>query len=209
MFTTCRATGIGSWEWAASRAATGCRPNSRRCMGIQRRSCCSFARRSFDMATDPVCGMTVDPAKAGATVEHEGKKYFFCCKHCAAKFQAEPQKYLQPAIDPVCGMKVEPANAAPEIVRDAPGSCPKCGMALVPMVPTVPVATEYTCPMHPEVRSNRPGNCPKCGMALVPVLGAQEDNAELRDHTRRFWVSAALSVPLVFIAMAPHFGLQG
>jgi len=63
--------------------------------------------------------------------------------------------------------------------------------------------------MHPEVRSNRPGNCPKCGMALVPVLGAQEDNAELRDHTRRFWVSAVLSVPLVFIAMAPHLGIHG
>jgi len=197
--------------------------------------------------------MTVDPAKPGATVAHGGKTYHFCCKHCAAKFQAEPPKYLQPATDPVCGMKVEPANAAaeidhagrtyyfcskhcaakfhadptkyakapapsgakytcpmhPEIVQDAPGSCPKCGMALVPMVPTVPVATEYTCPMHPEIRSNRPGNCPKCGMALVPVLGAQQDNAELRDHTRRFWVSAALSVPLVFIAMAPHLGLQG
>ena len=67
------------------------------------------------MATDPVCGMTVDPAKAGATVAHGGKTYYFCCKHCAAKFQAEPQKYLQPAIDPVCGMKVEPANAAAEI----------------------------------------------------------------------------------------------
>jgi len=203
--------------------------------------------------------MTVDPAKAGATVEHQGKKYFFCCKHCAAKFQAEPEKYTQPAVDPVCGMKVEPANAAaeiehaghsyyfcskhcaqkfqadpakyaakalapkapvaagakytcpmhPEIVRDGPGSCPKCGMALVPMVPTVPVAAEYTCPMHPEVRSNRPGNCPKCGMALVRVASAEEDNTELRDHTRRFWVSAVLSVPLVFIAMAPHLGLHG
>ena len=64
------------------------------------------------MATDPVCGMTVDPAKAGATAAHGGKTYYFCCKHCAAKFQAEPQKYLQPATDPVCGMKVEPANAA-------------------------------------------------------------------------------------------------
>src|SRR5260221_8908129 len=63
--------------------------------------------------------------------------------------------------------------------------------------------------MQPKIRSTRPGNCPKCGMALVPVLGAQQDNAELRDHTRRFWVSAALSVPLVFIAMAPHLGLQG
>jgi Cu+-exporting ATPase len=211
------------------------------------------------MATDPVCGMTVDPAKAGATVAYGGKTYYFCCKHCAAKFQAEPQKYLQPAIDPVCGMKVAPATAAaeiehagrryffcskhcanqfqadpakyaakapereapaaagakytcpmhPEIVQVAPGSCPKCGMALVPMLPALPRAAEYTCPMHPEVRSDRPGSCPKCGMALVPVAGAaEEDNAELRDLTQRFWVSAALSVPLVFVAMAPMLGVM-
>ena len=208
------------------------------------------------MAIDPVCGMTVDPAKAGATVEHEGKKYFFCCKHCAAKFQTEPQKYLQPAIDPVCGMKVEPANAAaeiehegrrhffcskhcattfqadpakyakarapeapaaagakytcpmhPEVVQIGPGSCPKCGMALVPMLPAVPRAAEYTCPMHPEIRSDRPGNCPKCGMALVPVAGAEQDNAELRGMTQRFWVSAALSIPLLLVTMAPMLGV--
>ena len=69
------------------------------------------------MATDPVCGMKVDPGKPGATAEHAGKKYFFCCSHCAAKFQADPEKYLQPATDPVCGMKVEPANAAAEIAH--------------------------------------------------------------------------------------------
>jgi Cu+-exporting ATPase len=95
----------------------------------------------------------------------------------------------------------------PEVVQVGPGSCPKCGMALVPMVPTLPTATEYTCPMHPEVRSPTPGDCPKCGMALVPVAGAQEDDSELRDMTRRFWVGVALSVPLVFIAMAPFFGI--
>jgi P-type Cu+ transporter len=209
------------------------------------------------MTRDPVCGMTVDPAKPGATAVHGGKTYYFCCSHCAARFKAGPEQYLQPAIDPVCGMKVEPANAAaeiehdgrtyyfcskpcadkfnadpvryakpqpaakgataalgkytcpmhPEVVQDGPGSCPKCGMALVPMVPAPARAREYTCPMHPEIRSDRPGNCPKCGMALVPVEGAEEDDTELRDMTRRFWVSALLSVPLVFIAMAPYFGI--
>src|SRR6478736_930682 len=69
----------------------------------------------------------------------------------------------------------------PEIVRDAPGSCPKCGMALVPILESVRSrAAEYTCPMHPEVRSPQPGNCPKCGMALVPVAGTQQDDTELR-----------------------------
>ncbi|HEX6297723.1 MAG TPA: copper-translocating P-type ATPase, partial [Burkholderiales bacterium] len=94
----------------------------------------------------------------------------------------------------------------PEIVQEGPGSCPKCGMALVPMLPVAPPAAEYTCPMHPEVRSDRPGSCPKCGMALVPVAGAEEESAELRDMTRRFQVSAVLSAPLVVLAMAPFFG---
>jgi Cu+-exporting ATPase len=206
-------------------------------------------------AIDPVCGMNVDPAKPGATVEHEGRKYYFCCRHCAAKFEAEPAKYLQKAPaaakDPVCGMTVDPTSAAgsaehagtkyffcskhclakfkaepgryaggvpaapaparagveytcpmhPEVVQVGPGSCPKCGMALVPMIPAALAAAEYTCPMHPEVRSATPGNCPKCGMALVPVAGAKEDDAELRDMTRRFWVGA-VERPLVLLAMA-------
>jgi Cu+-exporting ATPase len=95
----------------------------------------------------------------------------------------------------------------PEIVQSGPGSCPKCGMALVPLVPAAPAAAEYTCPMHPEVRSPKPGSCPKCGMALVPVAGTQEDDSELRDMTRRFWVSLALTVPIVALAMLlPQFG---
>jgi P-type Cu+ transporter len=161
-----------------------------------------------NMAVDPVCGMTVDPARPGATVEREGRKYFFCSKHCLTKFQAEPEKYAQKAPS----QSGERAAAKytcpmhPEVVQVGPGSCPKCGMALVPMMPTTPVAAQYTCPMHPEVRSDRPGSCPKCGMALVPVAGAEEDNSELRDMTRRLWVSAALSAPLLFIAMAPMLG---
>jgi len=160
-------------------------------------------------ATDPVCGMKVDPQSAAGMHEHEGVKYYFCSKHCLSAFQADPGRYLA---------KAAPAEAAPkgaeyacpmhpEIVQGGPGSCPKCGMALMPMVPAAPAAAEYTCPMHPEVRSPKPGNCPKCGMALVPVAGAQEDDAELRDMTRRFWVSLALSVPIVALAMLlPQFG---
>ena len=77
----------------------------------------------------------------------------------------------------------------PEIVRDAPGSCPKCGMTLIPILEAAPApAAEYTCPMHPEIRSPQPGSCPKCGMALVPVAGTGEaDDSELRDLTRRLW----------------------
>jgi Cu+-exporting ATPase len=97
----------------------------------------------------------------------------------------------------------------PDIVRDAPGSCPKCGMALIPMLDTLPRAAEYTCPMHPEVRSPQPGSCPKCGMALVPVAGTGEsDDSELRDLTRRLWIGVVLSIPLVVLAMSPMVGLH-
>src|SRR5579859_4356387 len=122
------------------------------------------------MATDPVCGMAVDPAKAGATAEHAGKAYYFCCKHCAARFQAEPEKYLQPATDPVCGMKVEPASAAK--FNADPAKYAKAPVSAAPAM-----AAKYTCPMHPEIVRDGPGSCPKCGMALVPLGGAEEDGA--------------------------------
>ncbi|OGA68457.1 MAG: copper-translocating P-type ATPase [Betaproteobacteria bacterium RIFCSPLOWO2_12_FULL_68_20] len=95
----------------------------------------------------------------------------------------------------------------PEIVQDKPGSCPKCGMALVTAVPAAPAAGGYTCPMHPEIVQDKPGSCPKCGMALVPIAAQEEENAELRDMTRRFWAGTALSVPLVALAMPPYFGI--
>ncbi|MGE3675854.1 MAG: HAD-IC family P-type ATPase, partial [Polyangiaceae bacterium] len=91
----------------------------------------------------------------------------------------------------------------PDVEQDAPGSCPKCGMALEPKLPSFPHGTIWTCPMHPEVRSNAPGSCPKCGMALEPIQGEQETDAnpELRDMSRRFWFAAALAAPLLLIVM--------
>jgi Cu+-exporting ATPase len=155
--------------------------------------------------------MRVDPATATDSFEYQGTTYYFCCDGCRGMFQANPANYLAKA-EPAT-VHVAPKGAQytcpmhPEIVQDGPGSCPKCGMALVPMVPAAPVAAEYICPMHPEVRSAKPGNCPKCGMALIPVAGAQEDDTELRDMKRRFWVSLALSVPVVVLAMLlPQFG---
>ena len=97
----------------------------------------------------------------------------------------------------------------PDIVRDAPGSCPKCGMTLIPIPEAVSQAAKYTCPMHPEIRSQQPGSCPKCGMALVPIAGAEEtSDVELRDLTRRLWIGVALSIPLVVLAMSPMVGLH-
>ena len=90
----------------------------------------------------------------------------------------------------------------PEVQSDHAGTCPKCGMAL-DRVHVAPKAAQYTCPMHPEVISDEPGSCPICGMALEPVVStSEEDTSELDDMTRRFWVSAVLTLPLFVYAMA-------
>ncbi len=97
----------------------------------------------------------------------------------------------------------------PEVMRDGPGACPKCGMALEPILPAA--QTEYTCPMHPEIVRDRPGSCPICGMALEPrtVTAAAEANPELIDMTRRFWTATAMAIPVLALAMIPDlFGVQ-
>jgi Cu+-exporting ATPase len=92
----------------------------------------------------------------------------------------------------------------PKVRESKPGACPSCGMALEPETPAVASRIEYTCPMHPEVVRSEPGSCPICGMALEPrtVTAAAEQNPELRDMTRRFWVSLTLTAPLLVVAMA-------
>jgi Cu+-exporting ATPase len=121
---------------------------------------------------DPVCGMKVRPETAAAKHEHAGRTYFFCSTKCAQAFTADPPKYLFGRVATPIG-----SEAASEVV--------------------------YTCPMHPEVRQKGPGSCPKCGMALEPEMAAEEEgpNLELIDMTRRFWVAAALSVPVLVLGM--------
>ena len=125
-------------------------------------------------ATDPVCGMRVDPASARHRAEHDGEHYFFCGSRCLERFTAGPESFLAPK---------------PSVTPAGGGS--------------------WTCPMHPEVMCDSPGPCPICGMALEPMnpsAGADEPNPELADMTRRFWVALALSVPVLTITMAAHFG---
>ena len=81
----------------------------------------------------------------------------------------------------------------PEVRQTDPSACPKCGMALDPeSVPMAATRTQYTCPMHPEIERDAPGDCPICGMALEPVTVTveEQENPELVDMSRRFWVSA-------------------
>ena len=86
-------------------------------------------------ARDPVCGMSVDRSTARFFENHEGGKYYFCSKGCHDRFMADPDAYLgeaEPAKPMPKGTRYT-CPMHPEIVRDEPGSCPKCGMALEPM----------------------------------------------------------------------------
>ncbi len=128
---------------------------------------------SMVSAKDPVCGMTVK-ADSPHRLEHRGTTYLFCCAGCREKFRADPDKYLAPA---------EHAGVS-AVTVSAPGA-------------------KYTCPMHPEIVRDSPGSCPICGMALEPVSPSleEEENPEYTNMRRRFWLSLALTLPLLVLAM--------
>ena len=158
--------------------------------------------------------MEVDPESAAGSHEYRGTTYYFCGKSCLDKFRQDPNRYLTGGKEPMAAAPnslVETEYTCPmhpEVRQIGPGSCPKCGMALEPLHPVATIRkTKYTCPMHPQIVRDEPGSCPICGMALEPMeVGLEEsDNPELRDMTRRFWVSAVLTLPLLFSAMATHF----
>ena len=130
---------------------------------------------------DPVCGMMVS-SSAPERFSLDGRTYFFCCAGCRAKFEADPRGYLDVARPDGAARPVPPAPAAALVTAEG----------------------GWTCPMHPEVRREGPGDCPICGMALEPSApqAASDSNPELTDMTRRFWVSAALTLPVVALAMA-------
>src|SRR5688572_28459885 len=121
---------------------------------------------------DPVCGMTVDPVSAAGSYEYNGKTYYFCSTHCVHRFRENPEAFLQ-------------KSALPVQIESKPGQ-------------------KYTCPMHPEIVRDAPGSCPICGMALEPVTVSldDEENPELVDMNRRFWVCLFLAIPVFAIGMS-------
>jgi len=144
------------------------------------------AEATSALATDPVCGMSVDPATAKHKAEHGGETFFFCSAGCRGKFVAEPAKYLG-----TVGEVADRAGRAhrARLQRQNPAA-----------------GTIYTCPMHPQIRQGHPGNCPICGMALEPEIAAEATgpSAELIDMTRRFWIALALSIPVFALEMGGH-----
>ena len=150
------------------------------------------------------------------SVRTGARSVYFCGRGCVEKFEKDP-KNISPsrrraAAKPLVHLQAAaPGKAAApaayicpmcqEVKEPKPGACPSCGMALEPESPAVS-APHYVCPMHPEIVRNEPGSCPICGMSLEPQDGTDApDNPELRDMTRRFWVSVALTAPLMAIAM--------
>jgi Cu+-exporting ATPase len=127
--------------------------------------------------------MTVDPSRAAGQHEYKGETYYFCSTHCLHKFREDPEKFLNQTAAPI---QIAPRRVAPTV------ESPSAGRKI-----------EYTCPMHPEAVRDGPGFCPICGMALEPRTATlEDDNSELIDMTRRLWVSAALSLPLLALAMS-------
>ncbi len=175
-----------------------------------------------NVVRDPVCGMTVDPAADKPTHEHDGRLFHFCNPGCRDKFAKSPADYLT-AEDPVCGMKVDRAAARHMAKHEGrrfyfcSSRCqekfeaePAKYLDGRPAPEPMPKGTQYTCPMHPEIVQDGPGDCPLCGMALEPMgipTGEEGPNPELVDFTRRFWIGAALTLPVLVLAMAPHLGL--
>ena len=142
---------------------------------------------------DPVCGMMVAPEKAAAKVEHAGKTYYFCSKGCAARFSSEPEKFVS-----------APGTAE---MHHGHGSS-EHGTLHHTVATATPRAVggnsgRYTCPMHPEIIQFGPGNCPICGMALEPmdVFAQVEADPEYDSMRLRFWISAALSLPVLLLSM--------
>ena len=134
------------------------------------------------MATDPVCGMTVDPANA-PSANRDGQTYYFCSDHCRRTFLTAPAAHSHHGTM---------TRAEPTVSAAAPDS-----------------QVVYTCPMHPQVEQVGPGTCPICGMALEPksVQAGDADDPELTDMARRFRVAVLLTVPLLLLAMLPMVGV--
>jgi Cu+-exporting ATPase len=127
--------------------------------------------------------MRVDPgAPRGGTFEHAGVTYYFCSPGCRTKFAEDPEPWLK--------------SGPKGMGRPAPRPTPAA--AAQPITPQ-----SWTCPMHPEVVRDGPGDCPICGMALEPVMvtAEQVENPELADMSRRLWIAAALTLPLLVVAM--------
>ena len=146
---------------------------------------------------DPVCGMQVNPDTAAGSHEYEGQTYYFCCTGCLGKFRGDPLRYLEPKPVPLeqPSAKQYTCPMHPEIVRDKPGSCPICGMALEPMVAAIDEGE------NPELVDMR-RRFWICVILTAPVFVS----AMMMHHNRSaMFFEMALSTPVVLWGGWPFF----
>jgi Cu+-exporting ATPase len=137
--------------------------------------------------------MTVEPSKDAVKVDYEGQTYYFCSKGCARRFEQSPEEFLS---NHRAATKV-PVSGTHHRAKSA--------------VRAQPEGVRYTCPMHPAIVRNGPGSCPICGMALEPMdpLAEVEADPEYDSMRKRFWISAALSLPVLILSMfGEYLGLH-
>jgi Cu+-exporting ATPase len=177
---------------------------------------------------DPVCGMTVEPATAAGSAEHAGKAYWFCSTHCQKKFQASPEQYLktdtgtETRVHAACcqhknhihdqAHEVREGEATqytcpmhPEIVQDHAGICPKCGMALEPLQPSLDEEE------NPELRDFQQRFFYTLPLTILVTTLAMFGHAQAwLPADVQVWVEFILSLPVVLWAGQPFFvrGLQ-
>ncbi len=168
--------------------------------------CCHTAGADSLIAViDPVCGMTVDPAKTAHHAAHDGADYHFCSAGCLAKFTAEPAKYLSaaPRPEPIAApgaMWTCPMH--PEIRRNGPGTCPICGMALEPEEPSLddapsPELVDFTRRWWVSAVLAVP--------LLILTMGSELLGLHLVSPAISPWLQLALTAPIVLWAGWPFF----
>ena len=162
-----------------------------------------------DGVLDPVCGMTIDPATAAGHYDYHGQRFYFCHPSCLERFKADPEAFLNPQAQPA-DAPAKPGTTYtcpmhPEIVRDGPGSCPICGMALEPSTVSLddevnPELVDMTRRMWIGAALGLPVFVLAMGdMALGMGLGGRIDMAVTN------WVGLICSTPVVMWAGWPFF----
>jgi P-type Cu+ transporter len=160
-------------------------------------------------ARDPVCGMAVEPATAHRA-EHAGIGYFFCSAGCRGKFVAEPARYLAAPRGEASRIAVPEAGAArwtcpmhPQIVRNEPGSCPICGMALEPMTPAV--GDNANPELHDMTRRLWAGFAASLPLVVIATAEHFDRTAFLLSPRLMVWVQLVLATPAVLWGGWPFF----
>ncbi len=168
-------------------------------------------------AKDPVCGMSVNPETAAGRSEHAGKTYYFCSGSCKRKFDAEPDRFLAGAAQMADAVRMPAPTAPPtegvqytcpmhpEIVRDKPGSCPICGMALEPMTATADDANPELEDMNRRFWVCLALTAPLLFLSMGEMAIGQESIARLFPGRTFSWFQLALATPVVLWGAWPFF----